>query len=357
VKEEIRVLVVDDSFFMRTVLSDILSSVPHMVVAGTARNGREAVAKTMDLRPDVITMDLDMPGMGGLEAVERIMSQRPTPIVVVSAYAQEGAQMTIRALEAGAVDFVPKPQVSGLIHVAPNKEEFLSKVKQASLARIADIFKDSDVLVTGREEAGGGMSSGQDILVAIGASAGGPKALAEIFRLLPGYLNVPMVVVQHMPEGFTESLAERLDTIGEISVREAKDGDCLQPGVALVAPGGRHMVLRKEGDLIRLRFCHEPGTWSAKPSIDLFMRSAVEHFGGCILAVVLTGMGKDGALGSRLVYEAGGRVLAQDEATSIVYGMPRSVVEMGCVDHQVSIHSMAREILKNIDNMKQAYRT
>ena len=349
--KKIRVLIADDSFFMRTVLSDILSSSPQMVVAGTAREGREALAKTLDLKPDIITMDLDMPGMGGLEAVERIMSECPTPILVVSAHVKKGGEMTIRALEAGAVDFVPKPQAGGLIHMAPDRQEFLSKILQVNEAKVGVEFPTVRDVKRNTDQRLSHPSDGSNILVTIGASAGGPKALAEIFKQLPGELRCSVVVVQHMPQGFTYSLAERLNAVGELVVREARDGDVVEPGVAFVAPGGGHVVLRSEGDEIRIRSCVGPSVKSATPSIDLFMLSAVESFGSHVLAVVLSGMGSDGAMGSRTVYEAGGRVLAQDEGTSVVYGMPKSAAEMGCVEKQVPIQRMAGEILREISYM------
>lgn len=348
----VRVLIADDSFFMRTVLSDALSSCESLVVSGTAKNGREAAEKVLTLRPDVVTMDLDMPEVDGLEAIQKIMDVRPTPIIVVSAHALEGADITIKALELGAVDFVVKPQMGAGATWAPDRTVLIEKILAAARADVPRQGFNAwppRQSVARKEEIWFG---GEDVLVAIGASAGGPKALVEIFSALPRTLKSPMAIVQHMPAGFTGSFARRLNSLGSILVREAAEGDRFIPGVALVAPGGKHMEMQNDDFGPQVKISQAEPVHGVKPSVDVFLTSAVSHFPGSILSVILTGMGKDGAEGARFVHERGGRVLAQDEATSVIYGMPKSAVDTGCVDRLVSLPDMAREIVNEVAAMR-----
>ncbi|HYG58872.1 MAG TPA: chemotaxis response regulator protein-glutamate methylesterase [Symbiobacteriaceae bacterium] len=346
----IRVLVVDDSAFMRKVLTDLLQTEPSVTVVGTARDGQDGVEKAMALQPDVITLDIEMPRLDGYGALREIMSQRPTPVVMVSSLTREGAEATVRALALGAVDFVAKPSGSISLNMHVARDELVVKVKAAAGAtpRYRRVLGDLPPLrretkpapVRKAAEAGGGMPRR---LVVIGCSTGGPGALHQIIPRLPADLDAAVLVVQHMPPGFTRSLATRLDEISAIPVKEAEEGDRVTAGQVLVAPGGFHMLV-DAGGAIRLN--QDPPMHGVRPAVDKTLESTVPLWKGEMVGVILTGMGYDGAKGMVGLKKAGGRTIAEDASTCVVYGMPKVVVEMGAADRVLPVHDIADAIVR-----------
>ncbi len=336
-----RVLVTDDSAFMRKMLSEILSGDPAIEIVGQARNGEDAVRKVGELKPDVVTMDVEMPVMDGLQALTRIMQERPTPVVMVSSVTQKGAEMTLRCLDAGAVDFVGKPSGSISLDIESVGRDIVGKVKAAAKSRPQALGAAPTAFVP-RSAKPARMSNA----LVIGSSTGGPRALHTLLPALPLEMNVPIVIVQHMPTGFTQSLARRLDGACPYEVREAESGDALQPGVALVAPGGRHLELGHDG---RVRLSDGPPVHNVRPAVDVTLASLVRVFGGrALAAALLTGMGEDGARGLKAVRQAGGTTFAEDASTCVVYGMPKAAVELDAVDHLLPLTSMGSAIAQTI---------
>lgn len=347
----IRVLVVDDSAFMRKVVSDLLSAEPDIEVVGTARDGTEGLQKAVSLAPDVVTLDVEMPGMNGLEMLERLMADRPLPVVMVSSLTQPNADITVRALELGAVDFVSKPSGTISLDMHRVKDDLVRKVRAAAAvpranlarrARSAPAAGRAPKAAPGAPAAGGARGSqasrGLSRLVVIGVSTGGPSALMEVIPRLPADFPGGILLVQHMPPLFTRHLAEHLDAASALAVREAREGDVLRDGLCLVAPGGRHLRFM-EGGCVSLD--DSPPRHGVKPAVDVTLESAAECWRGESLIVIMTGMGMDGARGARAMKARGARVIAQDEATCVVYGMPRAVVEMGLADHVAPLGEIA----------------
>jgi two-component system chemotaxis response regulator CheB len=329
----IDVLVIEDSAFMRKVLSEILNDDAEINVVDTAINGMEGVRKSLLLKPDVITMDIEMPYMDGIEAVKTIMAKNPTPIIMISAYTKKGAQKTIEALIAGAVDFVEKPGGPISLNIRNAREEIIKKIKVASKANLKVATKSKKINLN-REK----MS---DTLVIIAASTGGPKIITSIFKKLPSDFPAPIVVVQHMPVAFTKEFAQRLNQSSPLSVSEGKDGALLKKGKAFIAPGGFHLEL---DDDRRIKLSKKPALHGVRPSADITMNSASEKFDGNLIGVVLSGMGKDGAIGVRNISKRGGFIIAQDKDTSVVYGMPKAAVESGCVNLVLPSHEIADKL-------------
>ena len=341
----IRVLIVDDSGFFRRRLSEMLRSDPRLEVAGEAANGAEAVEKATELRPDVITMDIEMPVMDGITALRRIMTSRPTPVLMFSSLTTDGAKPTLDALEAGAVDYLPKR----FEDISQDREE----ARRALCDRVFTVARSGRTPAARpgapprprptaqpaakpepekrRAEATRPPPRprpGRFKLVAIGTSTGGPVALQEVLTRLPANFPLPLLLIQHMPASFTPAFAQRLDQNCAIRVREAKDGDALEAGTALLAPGGKQMVLESRGGKTVVRIQESLPGQTYKPSVDVAFTSLAKALPGQVLAVVLTGMGADGRDGARLLKEGGGAVWAQDEATSVVYGMPAAVADL-----------------------------
>jgi len=342
----IRVLVVDDSAFMRRVISDILTADPQIEVAGYARDGLEAIERARQLRPDVITMDVKMPRMDGLTALGAIMKERPVPVVMVGAQTREGAGSILRSLEIGAVDFIAKP--AGLLtsEAERMKEQLAIKIKTAVTARLlGNILNPERSLSTppAQSQRGSGPHPGKmpSRLVVIGASTGGPRALQEVIPRLPGDLKAAVAVVQHMPAGFTRSLAERLDSLSALHVKEAEPGEVLEEGKAILAPGGWHMAI-EPGRSVSLN--QAPPVWGVRPSVDVTMRTAARVFGPLTVGVILTGMGHDGSEGMEAIKQARGTTIAEHESTCIVYGMPKTVIEEGNADRIVPLPKIAEAI-------------
>lgn len=337
----IRVLVVDDSPFMRMTIARYLERDQAIVVVDRAADGVEAVEKVGRLKPDVVTMDVEMPRMDGLAALKQIMAENPTPVVMLSALTQRGAGTTIRALMRGAVDFVQKPGAG--LDLRTVMGELITKVKVAGGVRPASTQEcqpDRDPVV---EKAGPRPFRSGDRLIVIGASTGGPRAVAEVLTRLPSDLGAAVVVVQHMPAGFTRSFAERLDARTSLSVHEAIGGDRLARGLALVAPGDYHLRLKGKG---RVVLDQGAQVNHVRPAVDVTMESAAKQYGPAVVGVILTGMGIDGTKGAGRIRSAGGMVIAEDESTSVVYGMPRSVAEAGEVDRVVPLPRVAEVLVE-----------
>lgn len=328
----IRVLVVDDSAFMRQAISRILESESHIAVCGTARSGEEAVRKADELDPDIVTMDVEMPGMGGLQAVREIASGSDIPVIMVSALTQEGADITFRALEAGAVDFVAKPDAA-YVNIRDVARDLIAKVRAFGV-RPTDKKLRGKVRKTATAKAPPQRSGRTFECVAIGTSTGGPVALSKILPALPVGFAAPLIIVQHMPLGFTRPLAERLNATSSIHVLEAQNGMVLAPGRALVAPAGKHLTLRRTSgsDDVEVVLTDDSAGATHVPSVDRTMASVGEVYGPGSLGTILTGMGQDGVAGLRVLKDRGGYVIGEDEATCVVYGMPRAAAKAGLVD-------------------------
>ena len=333
---EIRVLIVDDSPFIRKALLRIFESEPSISVVGAARNGKEAIEKVIELEPDVITLDIMMPEMDGIETLKIIMETKPTPVLMLSQYTHEGTELTLNALEFGAMDFVDK-STTGLMDFFGLAKEIISKVKAITGQKPLRIASSAMALQDYK-------SRGLIDAVAIGTSTGGPPALQVLLPKFPKDISFGVLIVQHMPHGFTGPLAKRLDTMCQIHIKEAEEGDKIEPGVALIAPSGLHMKVRKNQKLIRLDM--EPLNTAHRPSVDVLFQAVADNYGSRSIGVILTGMGSDGAKGIRLMKEQGAVTLAQDEETSTIFGMPKVAIESGVIDKVVPITSMAEEILK-----------
>ena len=340
----IRVLVVDDSAFVRQALVRMLASAPDIEVVGTAVDGKDGLEKTLILQPDVVTLDIKMPRMGGLEALRRIMTECPVPVLLMSSLTSEGGEITLRGLELGALDFVDKSSVQGHMNLLSLAEEVKAKVR--ALARVPRdrVHPAGGVLLEPPVAPAAPHARGAEVVV-IGTSTGGPPALQAIIPKLPLGLATAILVVQHMPIGFTRSLADRLDSRSAVPVREAQDGESVAPGVVLIAPAGRHMKVRRRGTVTRVWLDEEPRSALHRPSVDVLMASVAKVYGARSLGVVLTGMGSDGVEGLRAIRQTGGRTFAESEESCVIYGMPKAAVEAGVVDRSVPLARMADEIL------------
>jgi len=330
-----RAVVVDDSHFMRTMLADMLEN-GGISVVDTAVDGAEAVSAVLEHEPDVVTMDLQMPEVDGLEAVERIMAERPTPILMLSAHTADGADVTFEALETGAVDFFTKPGGEVSTRMSSKEDQLVRKVKAVAGAdvgggRSAGSTSRSAGRPTAAGTTGDDYEEGATVLIA--SSTGGPTVVERIVGALPRDADFRILIVQHMPDAFTGRFADRLDAASEYDVREATDGDRIGGGEALVAPGGSHLAVSGAGGgRLRIRLTEDPPEHGVRPAANVTMRSAAEAIDGPLVGVVLTGMGADGAEGARALKDAGGHVIAQDEASSAVFGMPKRAIELGSVD-------------------------
>ena len=359
----IKILIADDSIFMRKLLSDLFEEQPDFKVVGVAHNGKDAVEKTAQLSPDLLTMDVNMPVMDGLEALAIIMKEHPLTVVMISSMTKTGAEATFRALELGAVDFISK--VSGTVSsIADIQNEILEKCRAAAAANWRISVKGKSIPVEVEEipvpkvRPSELMSSpftkslpgtGQQRLVAIGTSTGGPRALQQVITQLPADLPCGVVIVQHMPPGFTKSLSERLDSLSKVRVKEAEDNDLIEPGHVYIAPGNYHMQVKNQSGLLRISLNQEPPLASHRPSVDVLFDS-VASIGRRLTAVIMTGMGSDGAKGMQKIKFAGGYVIAEDESTSVVYGMPKAVVDLGIADKVLPLPYIAGAIVNAVKN-------
>ncbi|MCP4652121.1 MAG: chemotaxis response regulator protein-glutamate methylesterase [Candidatus Omnitrophica bacterium] len=345
--KKIRVFIVEDSVLMQKIIADILSGDPDIEVIGSTKYGKEALEKIPELKPDIVTLDVNLPDVSGLIVLESLMNAAPVKVVMLSAYTQKGAEATMKALELGALDFIPKPSGEVSLDLYNFKDEIISKIKLlagVSLKKsfITDIFIDEKATTSVKN------------LVIIGASTGGPKAIIDIMHKIPSQVNANFLIVQHMPKGFTKSFAERISWHSGIKVKEVEDGDILTSNVGYVACSGYHMVMEKiPGKKNRhcLRMDDTPLVNYVRPALDVTMSSASEVFEGKnIIGVVLTGMGKDGAEGAEKIKAAGGRIIIQDEETSVVYGMPKAVAEKGIADDIMPLNKISAKIMEYLNN-------
>jgi len=341
----IRVLVVDDSAFVRQALTRMLAAAPDLDVVGTAADGQEGVQKVLDLRPDVVTLDVKMPRLDGLEALRQIMARCPTPVLLLSSLTSEAGDVTLRGLELGAMDFIDKSSVQGNMNLLNLADELVAKVRALASVPRARLVQAPPPLPAAAPPRARGRHVRAEVVV-IGTSTGGPPALQQIIPRLPQQLAASILVVQHMPVGFTRSLAERLDQRSLLPVREAEDGEPLVAGLVLVAPAGRHMKLRRRaGQAPRIWLDDEPKNALHRPSVDVLMASVAKACGAQALGIVLTGMGADGVEGLRAIRDAGGRTLAESEESCVIYGMPKAALEAGVAERAVHLARMADEIV------------
>jgi two-component system chemotaxis response regulator CheB len=339
----VRVLVVDDSAYVRKVVSQLLSRSPLVEVVGTARDGQEALERVVELQPDVVTCDLIMPTLDGLGFVREQMARHPIPIVLISV-ASESGELVLNALDAGAVDFIQKPTALASDRLLEIGEELIAKVTAAAAARVK-----SASFGTSRRAHGPDCLKGSFDIVVLGISTGGPQALRTLVPRLPADLAVPLAIVLHMPVGYTELYARRLDELSALNVVEATHGLALRPGVALIAPAGRHLTLRRGADgAVTTYLDMRPLDTPHRPSVDVLFQSAADIYADRVLGVVMTGMGSDGREGAAWIKAKGGRVLTEAEETCVVYGMPRAVVEAGLSDAVVGLDEMADTILEYV---------
>ena len=407
----IRVLIADDSAFMRKILTDFFNKQPDFEVAGAAINGKEAINKVLELSPDLVTMDVNMPVMDGLNALAVIMEKQPTPVVMLSSLTQQGTEATVRALSLGAVDFISKAGGS-ISKLDTIEDELLEKCRNAAKARVRrmpyapqkklsqmntpspssgpPVMKRVELPVrqglklpgaasiASSQNSGSGFGirrvnpflqargkpqppasskvtpvtmtsagNGAKKLVAIGTSTGGPQALQQVITRLPGNLPCGVVVVQHMPAGFTKALADRLDTISQVSVKEAEDGDVIQPGHVYIAPGSHHLRVKEEGSSRKIILGQDPPVGNHRPAVNV-MYDSVAGIGKNLVAVIMTGMGCDGCEGMKKIKAAGGYSIAQDEPTCVVYGMPKAVVDAGLADEIKPVENIAQAIVEAV---------
>lgn len=341
----IKVLIVDDSNFFQQRLKEMIGAHPELSVVGQASNGREAVEMAGRLKPDVITMDYEMPMMDGVSAVRQIMRDNPTPILMFSSLTYEGARTTLDALDAGAVDFLPK----NFSEVSSNSAQLQKKLHDKILA-IAKRRKPAPAPAAATVSSARSVErvslKGRVKLVVIGASTGGPLAITEVLKKLPANYPLPLLLVLHMPENFTRAFAERLDKQCQISVREATSGDTLKPGLALLAPGGQQTLLDHSGRTLQII----PGDARVnyRPCVDLTFASAAKMVGDGVLGVVMTGMGSDGKDGARLIKQRGGHIWTQDEQSCVIYGMPQAVVREGLSDRICSLSELGNLLVREL---------
>lgn len=340
----IRTLIVDDSAFVRKVVREMLSRSPFIEVVGAARDGDEALEMVEQLRPDVVTCDLQMPRMDGVTFVREQMARRPLPILLLTASAEDAAA-TLEAMDAGAVDFVQKPTALANIELLSMREMLVSRVKEAARATARQLPARSE----GKPEPLRAGRNGKVDVVVIGISTGGPQALRYFLPQFPADFPVPIAVVIHMPVGYTQLFAQKLEEICELTVKEAHEGDVLSAGTVLVAPAGRHMLLdRNASGVMEPRFSLQPLDLPHRPAADVLFKSAADRCGRRVLGVVMTGMGYDGRQGAAWIKAQGGTVLTEAEQSCVIYGMPRSVVEAGLSDGAIPLDQMARAIIERI---------
>jgi two-component system chemotaxis response regulator CheB len=349
--EAIKVLIVDDSAVVRQVNRETLEREPDIEVIGVASDPLFALEKMKSQWPDVLVIDIEMPRMDGLTFLRKIMSERPTPTVVCSSLAEKGAAATMEALAAGALAIITKPKMGVKQFLQDAADDLASAVRAAARANMRHVAHaapapklTADAMLTAKAAGMRAMAETTDRVVAIGTSTGGTQALEAVLTQLPN-VGSGIVIVQHMPEKFTAMFAERLDSICRLDVREARDGDRVISGRALIAPGGRHMMLRRSGAQYHVEVADGPLVNRHKPSVDVLFRSVAQVAGRNALGVIMTGMGDDGARGMREMHDAGARTVAEDESTCVVFGMPREAIRLGGVERVVPLDAIPAEII------------
>jgi two-component system chemotaxis response regulator CheB len=353
--KKIKVLVIDDSALIRQVLTELLNSDPEIEVVGTAQDPIIARDKIKQLNPDVLTLDVEMPKMDGITFLRNLMRLRPMPVVMVSTLTQQGADVTFEALELGAIDFVTKPRLDIKEQLQGYVEEITEKVRIASRAKVTaitdrarnkdkDVKRTADVVLEKRAAPAATKLKTTEKIIAIGASTGGTEAIREVLENMPA--DAPSIVItQHIPPKFSTSFAQRMDSISAMTVYEAEDGQQIVPGHVYIAPGDRHLLVERSGARYYCRLNDGPAVSRHKPSVDVLLRSVAQCVGPNAIGVMLTGMGDDGARGMLEMKEAGAATLAQDEATSVVWGMPGEAVKCGAVDTQLPLSSIAGKLI------------
>ncbi len=353
-----KVLVVDDSAFMRRVITDMINEDASLEVIDTARNGREAIEKVKSLHPDVVTMDVEMPVMDGLDALKAIMAECPVPVLMLSSVTKEGADATIRSLELGAVDFITKPSSIFKVNTDDVRDKLHEKIKVVKKARMRSVSNMTKTVgrkariepsVSQRPQSVSKPKHSGTLkkIIAIGTSTGGPRALQSVIPMLPGNLDASVVVVQHMPPGFTKSLADRMNAMSELNVKEAENNDVLEPGWVYIAPGDHHLRVIQDRNGYRINLGDDPPVTGHRPSVDAMMYSIADLGTENIIGVIMTGMGADGAKGLVNIKQMNkAHIIAQDEESCVVFGMPKSAIAEGVVDRVVTLSDISNEILK-----------
>ncbi|HXC93829.1 MAG TPA: chemotaxis response regulator protein-glutamate methylesterase [Geobacteraceae bacterium] len=344
---KVRVLVVDDSAFVRRAIIRMFDNSKEISIIDVASDGQMAIELIKKLHPDVVTLDVQMPVLDGISALERIMKECPVPVVMLSSLTGRGGDQTLRALDLGAVDFIDKSSAGGVMDLSNLRNELTSKIMVAARIDLKKLASHIEkVRICPEKQPENALSNSEAVF--IGISTGGPPALQSILSAIPAAFRVPIFIVQHMPVGFTASLAARLNRTCAISVKEAEDDEIALPGTAYVAPGGKHLKIKRSADdrEIRMSLDQLPSDTLHRPSVDVLFQSAAEFVCDKALAFVLTGMGKDGVIGAKAIKEAGGRVFVESEATSVVFGMPKAVIEAVKVDGVVPLYSVADTILR-----------
>lgn len=347
----IKVLIVDDSAFMRKAISTMLEKDSEIKVIGTARDGQEGLDMVRKLDPDVVTMDIEMPKMDGLTALRHIMMESPRPVLMVSSLTTEGAESTLKAMELGAVDFIPKQLSKVSLDIIKIEKDLIARVKTVAARKMRHVTQRPAMRPAAAPVKKTAVRpSGRPIrdVVAIGVSTGGPPVVQKILSSLPADFPASIVIAQHMPAAFTGPFAKRLDSVSKISVKEAEPGDILKSGHAFVAPGGKHIVLDQKVSRVDVVVTEEPAGALYKPSANVLISSVATAVGKRGLGVILTGMGNDGCEGVRDLKGKGGRALAQSDSTCVVYGMPKAIVDDGLADEIIDLDDMAESIIENL---------
>lgn len=340
---KIKVLCVDDSALMRQIMTEIINSHPDMEVVATAPDPLVARDLIKKFNPQVLTLDVEMPRMDGLDFLEKLMRLRPMPVVMVSSLTGKGSEVTLRALELGALDFVTKPQLGIREGMLAYSEMIAEKIRMAAKARLPQRSASSEPTKIIQHTP----ILSSEKLIAIGASTGGTEAIRQVLQPLPA-TSPALLITQHMPPGFTKSFAERLNKLCQITVKEAEDGERVLPGHAYIAPGARHLELVKSGANYQVRLNDGPPVNRHRPSVDVLFRSVAQYAGRNAVGVILTGMGNDGAAGMLAMHQAGAYTLAQNEASCVVFGMPREAIAMGGVDEVVDLSQVSQRMLAQI---------
>ncbi|MEF3255626.1 MAG: chemotaxis response regulator protein-glutamate methylesterase [Deferribacterales bacterium] len=348
----IKVLVVDDSAFMRKAIENMLKKDPNIQVVGFARNGVEAIEMVQKLKPDIVTLDIEMPQMDGLTALRKILEVSNVPVIMVSSLTTEGAEATLKALELGAVDFIPKDKSFASLGIMKIEDQLIEKVKTFAGRKVAFRAPTMSKPIASTPtpppspQPRAGVFNGNKKVVAIGTSTGGPQSLQNVIPKLTKELNRPVLIVQHMPPNFTKSLATRLDSMSQLTVVETEGKEKLEPNVVYIAKGGFHLKIKKVSSNYYIENSTEPSNVLHIPSVDVMVSSVAENFGRDALGVIMTGMGNDGLIGLRKLKEKGGAVVAQDKDSCVVYGMPRAVIEAGLADEIVPLDNIAAQIMR-----------
>ena len=345
----IKVLVVDDSAFMRNALVSMLNSDPDIKVIGIARDGIEAVEMTASLKPDIVTLDIDMPNMDGIEALKRIMADNPVPVLMVSSLTTEGAKATLDALDIGAIDFISKDLDDLSVNIVKIKEILVEKIKIIGGKRFIPTPRVISAAPLEMPKSSSRLSQKKTSVVIIGSSTGGPKALQTLLSKIPDNFPVPILIAQHMPANFTGPFAERLNNLSALDVKEAEHGEPIQRGTAYIAPGRGHMgVLRKKITETVISISENMNGYTYRPSVDALILSVLESYSGRVLGVILTGLGNDGEKGMKEIKNKGGSTVVESEDSCVVYGMPKAVVEAGIADKILHIDAIAGVLINTV---------